>query len=63
MVELLATDTGVGPFAAAGDSATAKHSVLLGHTATMADPSGFGCTVVAMQTTPMVQPASVVVTE
>ena len=59
MVELLATDIGVGPFAAAGDSAPAEHNALLGHTTVVAEPSGSECTMVATLTIAMVRPSSV----
>ena len=63
MVELLDVDTGVAPFVAMGDLTAAKHSALLGHTDTVAEPLGFGCTTVSARTAAEVQPASVVAME
>ena len=63
MVEILATDTGVRPFADVGDSAATEHNALLGHTADVVEPLGSGCTAFMVQTTAVVQPVSVVSTE
>ena len=54
MVELLATDTGVVPFAGAGNLVVSKHSALLGHTTIVEEPLGSGCIVFSAQTTSVV---------
>ena len=63
LVDLLASDTGIGPFTASRDLTTVEHNALLGHTAAVAEPSGSGCTVVTAEAADVVQTTSMVVTE